>query len=96
MIWPSKSRKVWFWCIYTTTTLEPILSKIPEKIHRSAPPLADAHRRAKYSLHFLICARFQSIFSIKEKSILLGSALNEQAAGLRFGKRAKIPSPHPV
>jgi len=40
------------------------------------------HTKEKFCLHFLICAHPRKIFLIKEKSILLGSALNEQAAGL--------------
>ncbi len=61
------------------------------------PPLADARHRAKHSLHFLICARPRKIFPIKEKSILLGSALNEQAAGLAsiFCSGAAEFPPHP-
>ena len=60
---------------------EPFTKQTPTN-EAAPPPLANARRRAKYSLHFLICARPPKIFSIKEKSILLGSALNEQAAGL--------------
>jgi hypothetical protein len=60
------------------------------------PPLADARRRAKYSLHFPICARPPKIFSIKEKSILLGSALNEQGGGATYSLgRLGIPPLNP-
>jgi hypothetical protein len=60
---------------------EPFTKRTPRN-EAAPPPLADARRRAKYSLHFWICARPRKIFSIKEVGILLGSALNEQAAGL--------------
>ncbi len=56
------------------------------------PPLANAYRQAKYSLRFPTWSRHQKILLNKEKSILLGFALNEQAAGLAsvlFRSRAK-------
>jgi hypothetical protein len=45
-------------------------------------------------LHFWTCARPRKIFSNKGKSILLGSALNEQGGGATLG-RLGIPPLNP-
>jgi hypothetical protein len=79
-----------------TTSLEPILSKIPDqwKPPRRPPPMTAARLAEKYSLQFLIL-RARRIFlprlrqgfggQVKRKQTFLWcSALNEQAAGLRF------------
>ncbi|HXF43966.1 MAG TPA: hypothetical protein VNK70_00610 [Candidatus Paceibacterota bacterium] len=74
--------------------LEPILAEISDQRkpprHRSLT-LA-AKQNTLYDFRF---TRAPEIFFIKEKSILLGSALNEQAAGLAFiFVRARRNSPH--
>ena len=54
--WLSKFPNVWFWCIYTIP-LEPILSKIAEKIQRrdaSAPPQSGGYASSKIFFSFKI------------------------------------------
>jgi len=85
-------------CGVCWTKSELFLTKIrTAKFERSAPPpLANARCSAKkFSSHFLIWHAIS--FSSKRKRKLFCWVLlsTSRAAGLRFGKRAKIPSPQP-
>jgi hypothetical protein len=75
--------------------LEPILSKIPEKIHspRRPPPRTAACLAEKFSLLFYFAPARFFLLKGKENFSASASALTRWAAGLRFGSRAKISSP---
>ena len=96
--WLVKNPKVKSWSIFTIS-LEPTLSKIPEKIHspRRPPPRTAAYLAEKFSLHFLFCAR--PIFSSKRKRKFFCFGFRAQSVwrrGFALARGQKFPPPNPL
>ena len=95
------------WCIYTTM-LERILARMSKTSHAprawwlatesyaSAPPPLPPVAAKQNTLYNFSFARPLKNFSIKEKSILLGSASNESGGGATTLGRLGIPPPDPL
>ena len=95
---PTKNHEVQFGALCLKMR-EPFLNETVERNQtKEASPATARQARyttEKYSLLFSFCAR--RIFSSKRKRKLFCWVLlwTSRAAGLRFGRRAKIPSPRP-
>jgi hypothetical protein len=90
--WPSKSRLVLSWCIYTTK-LERILAEISDADERLRAPPKAGLRLNKIFFHFFDFARAHFLFSIKEEenfvSAFCPNGQAEACTNVPLGRRGR-------